>query len=82
MAKAKRLTLSIPPPLEDGGCDAGCPLYYVAVVETRGVWSDPARAHVCGCSAERAERRGVDAYGNPMVCPGPRCPWGRKEAGR
>ena len=25
--KAKKLTLTIPPPLGDGECNAGCPLY-------------------------------------------------------
>ncbi|MFA4944916.1 MAG: hypothetical protein WC789_09480 [Lentisphaeria bacterium] len=72
----KRLTLSIPPPLEDGGCDAGCPLYYVVTMETGVRWDGGQRVHIRGCAGQRNQMLGAE------MRPGPRCPWGKKEGGR
>ena len=78
MAKRRRLTLTIPPPMnaEGGRCSAECPLYYVAVMEAVGTLGNNLRVYAHGCSDRRGEYRGE------VLRPGPRCPWGEKGGGR
>jgi len=66
--KSKKLTLTIPPPLGDGSCDAGCPLYRVAAVTL-----PPRFMRLCGAGLGRV---GYDH----LLFPSEGCP--QKEAKR